>query len=490
MKKIMRKIISMMLIVAIIASIGISAFASVSPSKTNAYAGQVITLKYNYSGIAGINGTFTYTNYELFSDVKFKIEGLTLGKYSAETKTLAFLGTEPVNCTITLTLTVRNNAKVGDNCTITFKYETTVDGNMPSIPNYKYDTATINVVEKLDHTTLKSLIGQAEKLKQNSYTVETWATLDSALKNARTVLNNAKTQNEINAAAQSLRDAINALEKLPDYTELSKQIKNAEKLNKSDYTSKTWDVLSKALTDAKTALNSKKQSEIDAAAKALKNAIAGLVSIYEGKLKFDELNNQIAIAEGLNANDYAISGWDKLTAALQKAKNARSSKKQNEIDTAASELKAAIASLTKIDYSRLSTAINAIKEYVDNNSFLNLWNDSQGLLTEANNALYSRDQQKVDNYAQQLEALLIDLKQAIADMAGTGSVIVEKPITVEPTYDYCNIKSHPVWVVLFWISFAINLVLVSLIFMYFYAKKKRATDDTPMVDYDITDDFS
>ena len=489
MKKVIKKIFALILTVTMVLSLGITTFATVSPTKTNVYAGQVITVKYSYSGIAGINGTFSYTNSAMFSDVKFKIDGLTLGKYNEQNKTLAYLSTEPVNCTITLTLTVANNAKVGDSCSITLKYETTVDGNMPSVPDYKYDTTTITVVEKIDNSTLKSLIEQAEGLKKSAYTPETWARLDSALKNAKTVLANATTQNEINVAAQSLRDAINALEKTLDYSELLKQINNAEALNKNDYTSKTWDVLTTALENAKKAQTSKSQAEIDSAAKALKNAIAGLVSIYEGKLKFDKLNEQIAIADGLNANDYTADSWNKLADALQKAKNAKSSKKQNEIDTAANELKAAIEGLVKLDYARLAAAIKALEDYLNNNSFLNLWKDSQNLISEANNALTSRDQQTIDSYAQRLEDLLIEFKKAIADMAGTGFEVIEKPVPVDPTNDYCNIKGHKVWIVLFWISFAINLAFAVLVFMYFYTKKKKATDDTPLVDYDIADDF-
>jgi quinol-cytochrome oxidoreductase complex cytochrome b subunit len=67
--------------------------------------------------------------------------------------------------------------------------------------------------------------------------------------------------------------------------------------------------------------------------------------------------------------------------------------------------------------------------------------------------------------------------------------VVEKPVPVEPTDDYCNINMHTVWIVLFWISFAINIALGALIAMYYLSKKKSTSDDTPLVDYDITDDI-
>ena len=311
---------------------------------------------------------------------------------------------------------------------------------------------------------------------------------DTALKAAKNALNKATTQKEIDSAESDLKAAMNALEKLPDYAELNKQIKLAEALNKADYTSKTWDALAKALSEAKKALASESQTEIDAATRKLKNAINGLVSIYEGKLNFTELDKQIAIADGLKAKDYAAKGWNEFEKALQNARKAKSSKLQGEIDLAAAELKNAIAALTKMDYKKLLDAINAIDEYISGNEFLNLWEDSQGLLKDANNALTSRDQVTVDTYAQKLVELLAKLKQAVDGAAGNETVAPPEPVPVEPE-NYCNVKSHPVWIILFWVSFAVNIALGALILMYCYAKRKKTTDDTPLVDYDITDDM-
>lgn len=344
MKNRIKIIFALMLAVVIVFGTSIPAYAAVSPAKTNAYTGQTVTVKYSYTNIAGINGTFSYTNSKLFSNVKFEIDGLSLGEYNANKNTFAFFGTKPVNCTITLKLTVSSGAKIGDKCTISLEYETAgADGNMPSVPDYKYDVTTITIVEK--------------------------------------PLN---------------------------FTELEKQIKIAEALKKDDYTSKSWSVLSDALEKAKSAKNSKNQTEINTAAKNLKSAIANLVSIYEGKINYD----------------------------------------------------------------RLSAAINAIDDYIKDNKLLNLWNEAQGLLQEANNALTSRDQQKVDEYSAKIENLLVQLKQAVAEMGGEDGT-VEKPDTVEPTDDYCNVKTHPIWIVLLWISFAANLVFIALIVMYFYKSRKR-----------------
>ena len=487
MKRTIKKLFMSILVVVMLCA-NISVYAAVSPAKTTAYAGQVVTLTYTYKGIAGINGTFTYSNPGIFSDINFSIDGLSSGKYNEKTKSLAYFNASPVDCTITLKLTVAKGAKIGEACDISLQYETTADGNLPSVPDYKYDKSTVTVVEKLEKSALQSLIKQAEGLKKGDYLTNTWTPLETALKSAKSVLNGATTQKEINAAVQSLQDAISKLEKKPDYTALEKQIKIAEALKKEDYTVKTWDALAKALDNAKKAKSTTKQSEINKAMSELKTAIANLVSIYEGKLDYTELNAQLKIADGLKTNDYAKKGWSEFLTAYQNAKKAKTSKLQYEIDTAADELKAAIAALEKIDYSALSAILKEFNDYIENNQFLNKWNDSKHLLDEANAALSSRNQQTVDGYTKQLKDLLLALKKAIADMAGVDSVTVEKEVVVEPDYDYCNIESHPVWIVLFWISFAINIALGGLIGFYCYTKRKKTTDNTPLVDYDISDD--
>lgn len=489
MKNFLKKCFAILLTVIIVFSVNTVSFAAAASSNVNTYAGQKITVKFEFKNIMCIDGFFSYTNPNLFSDVKFRIEGITSGYYNENEKHLAYYGAAPTNCTIYLDLTVASSAQIGQSCGITLKYEASADGNFPNPPVYEYDKTTVTIIEKLDPSALKSAISKAEKLKKNSYTPETWSVLESALNNAKTVLNTATTQNSLNVATQTLNNAINGLEKLPDYSELNSQIKIAEALKRQDYTASTWSVLEGALSTAKNTLTSKVQTEIDAAAKALKSAISGLVSIYEGKLKLGELNEQIAIAESLNANDYEVEGWDALTTALANAKKAQSSKLQPEIDSAAAALKNAIAALKKVDYSRLSAAIGAINDYFNNTELFNLLNNATNLLDEANGALTSRNQQTVDDYTLRLEELLTQIKQAVDKLANGGASNGDT-VTALPDEKYCNVKSHKVWVILFWISFAINVVGGAMAFMYFRTKRTMATDDTPLVDYDITDDVN
>ena len=53
---------------------------------------------------------------------------------------------------------------------------------------------------------------------------------------------------------------------------------------------------------------------------------------------------------------------------------------------------------------------------------------------------------------------------------------------------FCNISIHKVWPILFFISLAANVVLVVVLVKKNGTKKKNQVDNTPLVDYDISDD--
>jgi len=80
---------------------------------------------------------------------------------------------------------------------------------------------------------------------------------------------------------------------------------------------------------------------------AVTDAYVG-VKLFETNLSpidYTELNKQIGIAEGLNADDYTAESWANLEAALEDARAARESIEQDVVDAAAAALKAAIDAL-------------------------------------------------------------------------------------------------------------------------------------------------
>lgn len=696
--KITRRILVLLLIAVFALNAATVAFASVSPSSAEGTAGQTVTVTFKYNGIAGIQGTFTYTNPQLFSNIKLTPAGLTAGSYNPDNGMVAYFGMSPVDCTITLDLTIATGASVGDNCTINFKYESSVDGSFPAEPEYKYDSVTVTVKANLDYSKLSALISQAERLDKSEYTSDTWNTLASVLADAKSALT-ATTQSAIDSAVSELQAAINGLERLPtvnydelnkqiriaegldedDYTpyswsametalnaakaalsstsqstvdeaandlaatikalvpwqnvqslvfgELREQIDRAESLEKSEYTQASWSKLESALADAKTALSATTQSEIDVAtddlkaaidalvkatgtpavdyaalikqitiaeglskdsytaeswaeltkalsaaraarnsdsqstvdnaANALKAAIAKLVSVNNGdSINYSELNKQIAIAEGLVASDYTADtwsalqsalasakeacnadsqsivdnatsvlasaiaalerveqgvdytelnkqiaiaegltstlytteSWDALIAVLEEARTYTDSELQSEVDKATDDLKAAIAALVVIDYQPLKDAVASVGAYAENEKLADLWAQMGDLLDRAEEVLVSGDQAAVDALTEEINNLLAAIKEETEALKKVETVVIEKPVPTDPEDDFCNIKSHRIWPILFWISLALNIAFVAFIVAYYITKNKKRKDDTPLVDYDIADD--
>lgn len=139
---------------------------------------------------------------------------------------------------------------------------------------------------EVDTTKIAESIEKAEGLKESDYTAESWAAYQTALANAKAVMEAKESQEAVNAATEALNQAMNALVKTGTedpvkkvITEaLEKAIATAGTLKESDYTADSWKALQTALASAKTALEEKKdQSTVDSATDELNKAISALV---------------------------------------------------------------------------------------------------------------------------------------------------------------------------------------------------------------------
>ena len=142
------------------------------------------------------------------------------------------------------------------------------------------------VLEKLDLSELTKAVLIARNLQASPYTAESYEAMRAVLAEAEVVLTTADSQDEVDAAAQALLDAIEnlALERNGEvqnlqYDALEKAILKAEALNRYDYTKDSFAVMEAALQEAKTVLNdtAATQAQVDAAAVKLNDAIRALV---------------------------------------------------------------------------------------------------------------------------------------------------------------------------------------------------------------------
>lgn len=557
--KFTRKILCLLLTLATL--VGMMAFpieAKPISEQVNGSAGQVITVEFEIENTIAFDGVFTYSHPELFTAVELSVSDM-IGFYNPENGRADYFGVTAADNILTLTLTLAEDAEIGDSCEITFQYETTSTGYLPSTPDYITERVTVTVVKGIDYSALQAALARADSLTKDDYTDSSWAKMMAAVVYARKALSsddqsevdraanelndaidalvkisvdysalkkqiriaedldesdytatswsnmisklsvarealNSKSQNEVDNATANLKAAINALVRANepsvsiDYTELRRQIARAEALNAGDYTPETWAVLADALADAREALSSTLQRIVDDAAKSLNDAIGGLKKIDAIQVDYTELLKQIAIAEGLTLTDYTAESRNALLSALETAREALTSYSQSEIDSATAALKDAIAKLKRMDFSALLAAIAEVEKYGESGELAELWMQMHALLSKAQELMASGDQAAVDQCAVDILSLL---EQLIAKMQETGKtqiVEVEKPVPTEPEGDYCNMNSHPIWQILFWVSLALNVIIGLIIGGFFLLRRRKLSDDTPLVDYDIEDD--
>ncbi len=135
-----------------------------------------------------------------------------------------------------------------------------------------------------------------------------------------------------------------------NYKQLNSAITKAEALKAEDYTKATWDVLVAVLADAKAALASKVQAEVDLAAAKLTYTMGNLTKVEvkaPAALDFTALNAAIAAAEALKEADYTAETWAAMKTALDAAKAAKTATEQDAITAAANALNINAAGLVK-----------------------------------------------------------------------------------------------------------------------------------------------
>lgn len=286
----------------IVASVPTAFAAGTEPGKT-------ASVSFTLNGIYGVDGTFSYSNKSILSDVSYSNSGEMAGKVNNDVA--YFYSSNESNFTITVTAKVASSAKNGDSCQITFKYRTSdANGNMTE---WKTMTKTITVEV---HTCSDG---------NNDHKCDSCGT---------------KLTSCTDANADLKCDICGGKVAAPiDYTELDRQLNIANGLNEADYTSESWSAYEKVLQTAKDARNNGDQATVDKAAADLEKAIGELVKMDYSKLI-------AALESAKNIGDEKIAGLiDRLIAAIEAGNAALKSNDQAAVDAAASELEAVISEL-------------------------------------------------------------------------------------------------------------------------------------------------
>lgn len=171
---------------------------------------------------------------------------------------------------------------------------------------------------KANTSDLSDAIAEAKGLSEELYTTDSWTLLKQALENALQFEKAEDvTQNEVDTACAALRDAMAQLVyKEADYTKVDEAIRKAEALNPNDYMdfSAVEETIDAVVRDKK--IN--EQDVVDAMAKAIEAALAKLQKKAQPS-DLAALQEAIAKAKALKAEDYAPSTWEQLIKAVEKA---------------------------------------------------------------------------------------------------------------------------------------------------------------------------
>ena len=208
-----------------------------------------------------------------------------------------------------------------------------------------------NVIYKgADYTKVDEAIAKANALNKDDY--KDFSAVEAAV-NAVVRDKNITEQSEVDAMAKAIEDAIAALQyKDADYTKVDEAIAKANALNKDDY--KDFSAVEAAVNAVVRGKNITEQSEVDAMAKAIEDAIAALQ--YKGA-DYTKVDEAIAKANALNKDDY--KDFSAVEAAVNAVVRGKNITEQSEVDAMAKAIEDAIAALQYkgADYTKVDEAI-------------------------------------------------------------------------------------------------------------------------------------
>ena len=215
-----------------------------------------------------------------------------------------------------------------------------------------------------DKTELEKQLASANSKVSTDFSPATWSALEEAKNTAKAVENNATaTQAQIDEAAKKLKAAIDALN--VDKTKLQEQITIAATKQEADYSPTTWNNFKNAEIKAKEINNQTtplpKQSEIDAATKALQDAIKALA------VDKTALQNAINTANSKRKEEYTTQTWKALEEALAAANpvNADGATTQSKVNAATEKLEEAIKNLVPLTEKPILKFVDTDKKVLD-----------------------------------------------------------------------------------------------------------------------------
>ena len=335
--------------------------------------------------------------------------------------------------------------------------------------------AVAALVERGNTDALKALIAEykAEGLKEADYTTDSWKAYTDALKAAEKVVkdNSNLDQAAVDAAKKALEDAHTALVKVEQINKeaLKAAIDAAKAADANLYTTDSYKAMKTVLSDAEKVLkDSKDQTEIDAAAKALNDAVTALVQ----RGNTDALKALIEEYKDLKEADYTADSWKEYADALKAAKaivEDNSNSDQAAVDAALNALRDARVALKlsgkpSVDKSELQAAYDKYKDKKNDGYTAESWAKLENALKSAK-AILDNEAATAD----QVKAALAQLNSAAEGLTKTQTPPKNDPQTPSTPSQGGSVQTGDTAHVALWLVLAGMSVIA-----YVAVRRKRA----------------
>jgi IS1 family transposase len=332
--------------------------------------------------------------------------------------------------------------------------------------------AVAALVERGNTDALKALIAEYKGLKEADYTTDSWKAYTDALTAAEKVVkdNSNLDQAAVDAAKKALEDAHTALVKVEQINKeaLKAAIDAAKAADANLYTTDSYKAMKTVLSDAEKVLkDSKDQTEIDAAAKALNDAVTALVQ----RGNTDALKALIEEYKDLKEADYTADSWKEYADALKAAKaivEDNSNSDQAAVDAALNALRDARVALKlsgkpSVDKSELQAAYDKYKDKKNDGYTAESWAKFENALKSAKAILDN------EAAADQVKAALAQLNSAAEGLTKTQTPPKNDPQTPSTPSQGGSVQTGDTAHVALWLVLAGMSVIA-----YVAVRRKRA----------------